>query len=430
MNHGKLLFALAVGACSFSTSPALAQFTQPVQLQAGETRNASLDKSSPVLKNTSRYDCYAISTTASEEITVTLESSAFDPAIEIARGALCHAYSLQYENDNVDDSTTTARVSFNAAGGRYLVIVKSKSPDAVGAYRLQVGGDVVQQAAVKAPSAEKQRRQQIMEVEIAKREAELAAAEAKRKAEQAAYEARQAELLAYSSTDDSDYEDDYYEEEYEAPQRNPFMVFAETLSSELAKQQQAEDEFQQGLEQAIRRGEAERQRRVAAEQAAEARRVAALQKSQAAERARIEAEAAQRRAEEKARMLNRSTTSNAMRNPNTGLTAKPVASSNTSAPTSTGRASTKSDPHLCISRPQQVRNPNCKDGTAFRVTNSCEGPVDLRVCIRTVKGQWDCGVQYGIKAGATAGWPSCFGTSDVFVSARHSDSDIPLASPP
>lgn len=407
-------------------APVSAQITQPVPLQPGETRNAALDKNSPVLKNNARYDCYALNTKTGEETTITLESSAFDPSIEVARGALCHASTLQYENDNINDSTTSAQVSFKAAGGRYLVLVKSKSPQAMGSYRLKIGGGAAQQVAAQSQSSEEQRRKRVMEMEIAKRQADVAAAEAKRRAEQAAYEAQQAERLANQST----YDD--YEEEYEAPpQTNPFMVFAETLNSELNKQRQAEQEFQQGLQRAIRQGEAEHRRRVAAQQNAEALRADALQKAQAAERARIEAENIQKRAAENARLANTGLTNNsAMRNPNTGLKAQPVGSNNSTSPVSTSRASTKSDPHLCISSPQQVRNPNCKDGTAFNITNSCQGPVDLRICIRTVKGQWDCGVRYGVKAGAVAGWPSCFGTNDVFVSARHSDSDIPLASPP
>lgn len=421
-------FALTLVACSFAIPSALAQITQPVQLKNGETRNASLDKNSPVLDSAARYDCYAINTAAKEEITVTLESSDFDPIIGVARGALCHASSLQYENDNIDSSTTTAQVSFKAPGGRYLVIVKSKSPEAMGSYRLVIGNGAAQQVATQAPSAKTQRRQQIMEMEIQQREAELAAARAKQEAERAAYEAQQAMIVASSRAEES-----YYEEEYEAPpQRNPFMVFAETLNSELAKQQQAEQEFQQGLDRAIRQGEAEHRRRVAAQQNAEAQRnaealrIAAAQKAQAAERARIEAEALQKRSAQQ--VANNSTTSSAMRDPNSGVKAKPVGGSTT--PSSTSRASTKSDPHLCISSPQQMRNPNCKDGTAFGVTNSCQEPVDLRICIRTVKGLWDCGVLYGVKAGARGSWPSCFGTSDVFVSARNSGSDIPLASPP
>jgi hypothetical protein len=418
MNYNHLLIVALFTTCLFNTSLTLAQSSQPYPLVFNSIKDAALDEASMVSKESARYDCYAIDTTAGQQTTIAVESSAFDPVIEVARGALCHVSTLQYENDNANDSTTSAQVSFKAAGGRYLVLIKSKSQQAYGAYRLKIGGDPAQVA--QAPTNKEDQRKQIMEMEIAKREAEKAVAEAKRKAEQAEFEAKLAAMPTYNN-----YDEEYYEPP--RPQQNILTVFAETLNSELAKQQQAERDFQQGLNQAIRQGEAQRQQRLAAERAAEARQVAALQKSQEAEKARQEAEEVQRRAEEKLRLLN-ITNTNVARNTHSSVSAPTITPQTTAK--SPGKASIKSDPQLCISQPQQVRNPNCKDGAAFSVTNSCEGPVDLRICVRTTKGRWDCGTHWGVKAGAVASWPSCFGTTDVFVAARHSDSEIPLGSPP
>jgi hypothetical protein len=77
-----------------------------------------------------------------------------------------------------------------------------------------------------------------------------------------------------------------------------------------------------------------------------------------------------------------------------------------------------------------VRNPNCKDGSAFTMTNTCPQPVDARICIKTSDGRWDCGANWGIQPGATWSYPSCRGTSTVFMDVRSAGSNRRFNDPP
>lgn len=77
----------------------------------------------------------------------------------------------------------------------------------------------------------------------------------------------------------------------------------------------------------------------------------------------------------------------------------------------------------CVTRPEMGRNPNCRDGNAFRVHNRCDRPVDVKICIFTTKGKWDCGASWGIAPGHSWSYPSCFGTNNVMYDARPAGSN-------
>jgi hypothetical protein len=81
-------------------------------------------------------------------------------------------------------------------------------------------------------------------------------------------------------------------------------------------------------------------------------------------------------------------------------------------------SSTLDDPSGCVSAPAQMKHPNCKDGTAFGVRNSCVQAVDVRMCIKTTAGRWDCGASPTLNPGASWSYPSCAGTSTVWMDTR------------
>lgn len=95
-----------------------------------------------------------------------------------------------------------------------------------------------------------------------------------------------------------------------------------------------------------------------------------------------------------------------------------------------GPASTLDDPRRCVSQPSQVPNPNCKDGSAFTIHNSCAQTVEMRLCIKTRQGSWDCGRSQGIPPGGSWGYPSCSGTSTTFLDVRSAGSGRGFAEPP
>lgn len=280
------------------SSVAMAQSVLPTPVESGSTQTGQLSDDSPRNPADHPFACYALNTQPGEEVSIQLSSSAFDPVLEVARGALCTAASLQYENDNRDSTTTDARLTFRAAGGRYLILVRGASPTARGAYQLHLAGDSMSEQQPVAESDEERRRQQIMAMEIEKRNAEIAAAEARRRAEIAAAEAARVAALereAESQQRASRGEPVGYAE---PPQRNLAEVFASTLTSELEAKQRRDEAFQRSVERAARRGDAEYQRRVAAERA-QAQQDQALRKA-TTEQAR--AAEAQRLAEERARV--------------------------------------------------------------------------------------------------------------------------------
>lgn len=105
----------------------------------------------------------------------------------------------------------------------------------------------------------------------------------------------------------------------------------------------------------------------------------------------------------------------------TAAAARVVASATNASPqkpSPSAAASTLEDPSGCVSDPEPMKHPNCKDGTAFGVRNSCTQAVDVRMCIKTTAGRWDCGVSPTVNPGGRWSYPSCTGTSTVWTDAR------------
>ncbi len=112
--------------------------------------------------------------------------------------------------------------------------------------------------------------------------------------------------------------------------------------------------------------------------------------------------------------------------PGTGTGAARAASLPAASPA--GSASTLEDANRCVTRPAVGPNTNCQRGIAAAVSNQCPQPVDIRLCTKTVAG-WDCGVVYGLDPGRSWSQAWCEGTPDVFMDARSSASNRPLARP-
>lgn len=428
-----------------TSADALAQNVPPIAVELGATLGGRLNENAARRPTNHAFACYALNTKPGEEVSIRVQSPAFDPVLEVARGALCTAASLQFENDNVDETSKDAQVSFRAAGGRYLIIIRGNSPASSGPFRLHLKPGLAAASQTQTSvTDEAERRRQIMAMEIEKRNAEIAAAEAKRKAELAAAEAQRLAWLAQEQEAQryDRYEDDYeedYEEDYEpAPTRNFMDVFANTLVSELEANQRQEAEFQRGIEQAVRRGEAEYQRRMAAERAQQtqqrqdqAMRQADAQRAQAAEAQRQAAARAQAAAEASRRLAfaQEQRAAPAQRNSDRIVAYPAGAQSSTGFSSQPNRASTRNDPATCVSGPELVKNPNCPNGAGARVTNQCAHSIDARVCHWTTRDRWDCGIT-SVNPGKTGGYPSCYGTGRMWMQVQYSDSRTKFADPP
>lgn len=92
-------------------------------------------------------------------------------------------------------------------------------------------------------------------------------------------------------------------------------------------------------------------------------------------------------------------------------------------------ASAADDAKNCVTPPQIGKNPNCPNGNSARIHNRCDKPVDIKICIRTTRDKWDCGVQWGVQPGGSWSYPSCFGTNDVVYDARPAGSSRKFANP-
>lgn len=150
----------------------------------GGAVEATLDAKSAQMADGSRYGCYAINTRPGEHLVVRLRSTAFDSRLLVARGALCGAAALQFENDDFESGKRGAQIAFTAAGGRYLVMAAAKSGDAHGPYRLDVESDAAPAAANAKVGAASTERRALMEVQVAQRLAQIEVEAAARKAEE------------------------------------------------------------------------------------------------------------------------------------------------------------------------------------------------------------------------------------------------------
>lgn len=165
-------------------------------LSPGAIVEGELSDGSPTLAEGGRYGCYAIETRAGDQVTVTLRSQAFDSRLWIARGGLCSAAALQHDNDNFEDGSRDARVSFRAAGGRYLILARGRTAEDIGSYQLSVEGGASVQTASNTTAGEAERLA-IMQRQVSQRQAEVAAAEEQRRQQEAARQQAAAEAARH-----------------------------------------------------------------------------------------------------------------------------------------------------------------------------------------------------------------------------------------
>lgn len=156
----------------------------PVFVDAGEAVQAELSAQAVRAPDGTPYDCYAINTRAGDKLTVTVRSAAFDAVISISRGALCSAAALQYENDNFEAGSKDARVSFTAAGGRYLILARASTQAAQGQYSLSLDSESLLPGSSSGSAGVQDDRRALMNQQVAAHRAQVAEEQARIAAEE------------------------------------------------------------------------------------------------------------------------------------------------------------------------------------------------------------------------------------------------------
>jgi len=186
---------IAVAMATAAVQPA-----SPLPISPGETATGVIGAASAALPDGSRFACYALETAPGEPVTVTLRSDDFDSRLWIARGALCSASGLQYDNDSYGDGDN-AQVSFTPAGGRYLILARTAEAGEGGRYMLSVEGGAPLQVAGTDGSID---RESLMRRQVEDRRAQVAAEEAQRRVEEAERRRLAAEAAAQRQAEEAE----------------------------------------------------------------------------------------------------------------------------------------------------------------------------------------------------------------------------------
>lgn len=219
--------------------------------------------------------CYALSTKPGEPVSIAVQAG-FKVRMKVGRGALCNAFTPQYD-------TTDARLAFKAAGGRYIVAIAGASPSDAGGFTLIAGNeDAGGSGDVPAAPSGDETRKQLMAQQVQQRRNEIAAAEARQRAEEARLRAeeearreqeRQARIQAEQER-----------QENMAAFMGALTTFSTTFNSEMNKyaEQEAERaEMLRGLQRQVEDAEDARNREERRQHAeAEARRQQQAQNTQ------------------------------------------------------------------------------------------------------------------------------------------------------
>ncbi|MDX1537112.1 hypothetical protein [Arsukibacterium sp.] len=429
------LKALAMALTLVCTAGKAAPAAQPETLASGQVIFANLDTTTPKMPDGSPYACYALHTMAGDRVSVSLNSSAFDPALIIARGALCSASALQFENDNFETGNLNAHIEFTAAGGRYLILARSTRADAVGSYSLSVqGGQTVFDEASTASSDKELERQRIMEREVAKRKQQLAAIEAKRLLQQAEEARNNAAIAAWEAEEErrwaAEETNDFNGAAEKQPTQNMMAGILNGLASGWNEETQKQtamaaqfDETRQMIAQ-LKAEEAARQEREArAAQIDAAARKAQFRLQQAnetARRAQANAEAAAQRSRE----IELASSSAAQASPKTSS----FTNTATAQAAKSSAASTDTDANRCVTAPEVRLNAAFEGNTSASVMNGCGQLVDIRICLKRTGG-WNCGVAPGVAPQERGVHSSFHATGEVFVDAKIKGSPRRFADP-
>lgn len=266
-----LILTAAYAASAYAQSSVGPALVRPAPIPDTGAVVGELTAAAPRTPDGKPYDCYSIDTTAGSRWTVTMSSTALDSALQIARGALCSAASLQHQNDNVTPEGKDAQVSFTAVGGRYLILARSNTADGAGPYQLTALSSGGQQIAAGSATLNVIDRRALMEQQVGVRRAQVAAEEAAKRAAQEAYQAQVAAAAA--------------EQRRKARERseafNAFLGAAVTVMGEVNTQMAAENARQASVAaaqtaQLVQQAAAQRQAQANA-QAAQAQRAQAAQ---------------------------------------------------------------------------------------------------------------------------------------------------------
>jgi len=87
------------------------------------------------------------------------------------------------------------------------------------------------------------------------------------------------------------------------------------------------------------------------------------------------------------------------------------------------------DAKSCVSQPTLLPDDEHKNKTAAHVVNNCAEPVDMRICLMTESGKWDCGTTRNVSPQTSWSWSAAKVTGQVYVDARINGSSRALNSP-
>ena len=170
-----VILVLALGLAS----AAEARQSAPRALNPDSQVSARLALDGERLPDGSLFDCYAIETSPGQQVNLSIETQAFAGRIWVARGGQCASARLQHDSG----ASGPPQLDFTAAGGRYLVLVRPRSAEGSGLYKLKIQGGLPQQMAAAETRPGEAERLALMNRQVQQREARLAAEAARQAAE-------------------------------------------------------------------------------------------------------------------------------------------------------------------------------------------------------------------------------------------------------
>jgi hypothetical protein len=87
------------------------------------------------------------------------------------------------------------------------------------------------------------------------------------------------------------------------------------------------------------------------------------------------------------------------------------------------------DANSCVSQATVLPDDEHKGKTAAYVFNRCDEPVDMRICLMTESGKWNCGMTRNVAPQTSWSWSASKATGQVYVDARINGSNRALLSP-
>lgn len=104
-------------------------------LTLGELVSAELLVTHPRMSDGSHADCFHLDTEPGKDYSVTLRSTVFDSYLMLGSGH-CSEVMLELENDDFEETSLDARITFTAVQSLYSIFVNSYDASLTGAYSL------------------------------------------------------------------------------------------------------------------------------------------------------------------------------------------------------------------------------------------------------------------------------------------------------